>query len=375
MKIPVVLQNVSDKEILVPSDLGRFGLAELVEHMTQNSNVDFVVSGILLRTTLQEHLDAHQLSPETTLVVTVINGCTEPRLERSVETSDWLSCCAHQQSQEYSLVVGSLNGSISLYSKSGLFKETAPADDSVKAIAIVQQGLVAARGQQIVGFSHQLQVMFECTGHMENVECVASNGDMIVSGGWDNTVRLWDTAPSTDSTFSTTTVKKAGTKRQKTAAPLVCQIAQVGQLDGHSGMVSGVIIDQDIYSCSFDHSVRIWDTETRVQKLVMTGAHAMTSMARDQLLAIGASDGAIRLYDTRTEKSVGMLRGHDNWVSGLDFNDAKLASCGYDGKTKMWDLRCDQPLFSFEAQERKFDVSWQDSLVNVGADGLSEYLS
>ena len=76
-------------------------------------------------------------------------------------------------------------------------------------------------------------------GHSRSVQSVAFSPDakVVVSGSWDHTVKLWDTATGT----CTQTLK------------------------GHNGYVQSVAFSPDvkvIVSGSWDHTVTLWDTAT-----------------------------------------------------------------------------------------------------------------
>ena len=86
-------------------------------------------------------------------------------------------------------------------------------------------------------------------GHVNCVSSVAfsSDGMWIVSGSFNDSVRVWDT--------TTGVVMK--------------------MLEGHSDIVTSVAFSKDgtqIVSGSFDNSVRIWDTTTGVVIKVLKGA-------------------------------------------------------------------------------------------------------
>ena len=124
-------------------------------------------------------------------------------------------------------------------------------------------------------------------GHIRLVSSVAlsPNGNLVISGSDDNTVRIWD----------------------------VTSGEAIGQpLRGHDDSVSSVAFSPD-----------------------------------GKLVASGSKDKTVRLWDAASGEAIGQpLRGHNSWVSSVAFSpDGKLVVSGSDDKTvRIWDVRSGEPV-------------------------------
>ncbi|CAE6534502.1 unnamed protein product [Rhizoctonia solani] len=160
-------------------------------------------------------------------------------------------------------------------------------------------------------------------GHKDWVRCVAfsPNGNLVVSGSDDRTIRIWDAhRPS-----------------------------QIRKLKGHSDHVTSVScssLGNIIASGSRDHTIRLWDMNTGKQigdPLTSPDNNHIYSVAFSpgaNLIASGSSGGAVRLWDVqRTPASVPFL-GHSNIVSSVMFSpdSTRIVSGSYDNTIRIWDI-------------------------------------
>jgi WD40 repeat protein len=156
------------------------------------------------------------------------------------------------------------------------------------------------------------------------------DGNRIVSGRADNTLRLWDA---------------------RTGQP-------VGEpLRGHENVVFCVAFSPDgsrIVSGSFDETLRLWDAKTgRPIGVPLRGHHRVFSVAfsPDGSRIVSASEGKIlRLWDVSngtTGHPIGEpLRGHEWAVLSVAFSPdgSRIVSGSLDNTLRLWDARTAQPI-------------------------------
>ncbi|MBI4657388.1 MAG: TIR domain-containing protein [Verrucomicrobia bacterium] len=158
-------------------------------------------------------------------------------------------------------------------------------------------------------------------GHSNEVWSVAFSpeGTRLVSGSWDNSVRLWDVESG----------------------------ACLRVLMGHSNAVWSVVFSPDgtrLASGSWDNSVRLWDTESGACLRVLTGhSHGILSVAFSpdgSRLVSGAYDHSIRLWDAESGACLRVLTGHSDRISSVAFSPdgTRLVSGSWDNSVRIWDV-------------------------------------
>src|SRR5260221_209745 len=139
----------------------------------------------------------------------------------------------------------------------------------------------------------------EWIGHSGPVICLSysPNGRHVVSGSYDNTIRIWDT--------------KTG-------------VAVGEPLTGHIQSVRSVAYSPDgrhIVSGSADNAIRIWDAKTggAVGEPLKGHAKSVSSVAYSpdgRHIVSGSEDNTIRIWDAETGAAVHEpLKGHTEGVS------------------------------------------------------------
>src|SRR5712672_2329930 len=160
-------------------------------------------------------------------------------------------------------------------------------------------------------------------GHSNVVSSVAfsPDGSRIVSGSWDNTIRLWD-AETGD--------------------------AIGNPLEGHSKPVNSVGFSPDgsrIVSGSFDNTIRLWDAETgnAIGKPLEGHSSYVYSVAFSpdgSRIVSGSSDNTIRLWDAETGDAIGKpLEGHSSYVNSVPRSPdgSRIVSGSEDNTIRLWD--------------------------------------
>ncbi|KAG6330479.1 hypothetical protein ID866_8610 [Astraeus odoratus] len=165
----------------------------------------------------------------------------------------------------------------------------------------------------------------ELLGHTGSVRSVAfsPDGTRIVSGSFDNTVRVWNAERG----------------------------VQIGSpLQGHTDYVTSVAFSPDgtrIVSGSYDQTVRVWDAERSVQigSPLQGHTHCVRSVAFSldgTRIVSGSDDKTVRVWDAEKHVQIGSpLQGHTDQVTSVAFSpdSTRIVSGSFDNTVKVWDAK------------------------------------
>lgn len=147
--------------------------------------------------------------------------------------------------------------------------------------------------------SNKATCLFTCKGHERAVECLAvsANRQQIVSGGWDNLLKVWSSSTIADGASS---VKKSKTEEPNVRTPQLT-------LEGHREAISCVqwIDSSTIVSSSWDHTMKIWDLQMKAIKSEIPGNKSFFGISYSPLnglIVACSADKNIRLFDTRSQR-------------------------------------------------------------------------
>jgi WD40 repeat protein len=160
-------------------------------------------------------------------------------------------------------------------------------------------------------------------GHAGEVTCVceSGNGATIVTGGSDETARVWEGHSG----------------------------KEVHRLTGHTGALTSVAMcGSKLVTASWDKTARLWDTAVSFRqpaKVLQGHTNAVASLCFSpdaRLLATGGADDIIKVWDVSEQLPVelAVLRGHRGTILGLVFSSdsARILSCGEDFTARQWDV-------------------------------------
>jgi len=386
---------VPDTTFTVPGKIDASGLTSLVRGLITDStspDFDWLCQGELLRGRLIDQVSSRaDITAETVIPLEYIEKNQPPEPQISVNHDDWVSAvrvCGDL------VLTGCYDNTVNIWTLEGVKKLVIPSHSApVKAVAWLER---TEEGATFVSASHDQTVnMFQwnsssnsvegvntCRGHERSVECIAVQGagNLMATGSFDNTVKVWGGRMVTEDQ-----VPEGGSeaKRSKSGGERAVTRTPVSTLGGHKEAVSGVqwLGQDELASASWDHTIKVWDTEMGGLKSEIVGNKAFFSISYSSqnrcLLATGA-DRNIRLYDPRsTEGSLvkAMYTSHVGWVSAVNWAENQpnhFVSSSHDQLVKMWDQRSHKtPLYELTGHSDKVlccDWSNQDFIASGGAD-------
>lgn len=417
--------HTSDAPLFVPVSLKRYGLSEVVNHLLQTEDpvpFDFLIDGVLLRSSVEEYLTKNGLSSETFLNIEYARAVLPPSFLASFNNEDWVSSIDTINASTAvkmpgissdvppQILAGSYDGVVRTYNMSGqVEKQYVGHLAPVRAVKWVYSNRIVSGGNdrqiRLWRTSAADQDLDEVSEEPESARTLAileyhkapvvglavnQSTHRILSAGSDNVVGFWSTVPKEMTVVEpfggeTAGASSASKKRRKMALKdsQVKHRAPLSLLEGHTQPVEGVIFDaRDSsvgYSASQDHTIKTWDLVTSRCVDTRTTGYSLLSVLQlpdVNLIASGSSARHINLHDPRTqsgatEKQAMKLVGHTNFVVDLaacPTNSNMFASASHDGSVKVWDVRAEKPLYTIareagmKGKDKVFGVAWDKEI-------------
>lgn len=205
--------------------------------------------------------------------------------------------------------------------------------DEIKNVAISSSGRYAVSG----GLDNTARVwdlttgkvMATMRGHTKQIWGVDFHPDNrhVITASWDTTARLWDI--------------KTGAEEKRFTQPVD---------------VNGVAISRDgkriLVGCD-NRTLYIWDALTGAELNRLTGptgyVYAVAFAPDGRLVACGSVDKSVHIFDMITGQTVRVLQGHNNGITALAFSpDSKyIFSCG-DRAAHQWEIATGKEVRQFE---------------------------
>ncbi|RMZ75616.1 hypothetical protein DV738_g5381, partial [Chaetothyriales sp. CBS 135597] len=200
--------------------------------------------------------------------------------------------------------------------------------------------------------------IYTLRGHTSTVRCLKmSDANTAISGSRDTTLRIWDI--SSGMCKNVLVGHQASVRCLAIHGDLVvsgsydttARVWSISEgrclrtLAGHFSQIYAIAFDgQRIATGSLDTSVRIWDPKTGMCSAILQGHTSLVGQLqmRGNTLVTGGSDGSVRVWSLLKMTPIHRLAAHDNSVTSLQFDDNRIVSGGSDGRVKIWSVETGQ---------------------------------
>ncbi|KAK5663992.1 hypothetical protein OQA88_205 [Cercophora sp. LCS_1] len=195
-------------------------------------------------------------------------------------------------------------------------------------------------------------------GHTSTVRCLKmSDANTAISGSRDTTLRVWDIRTGhcknvlVGHQASVRCLEIKGDRVVSGSYDTTAKVWSISEgrclftLQGHYSQIYAIAFDgYRVATGSLDTSVRIWNANTGECQAVLQGHTSLVGQLqmRGGTLVTGGSDGSVRVWSLERFCPIHRLAAHDNSVTSLQFDDTRVVSGGSDGRVKVWDLKTGQ---------------------------------
>lgn len=199
------------------------------------------------------------------------------------------------------------------------------------------------------------ECLHRLVGHSSTVRCIEMvNATTAISGSRDGTLRIWDIVTGECKAVllghrsSVRCISVNGDICVSGSYDFTAKVWRISTgelihtLNGHYSQIYAACISGNrIATGSLDASIRIWDLETGTSVAVFQGHSSLVGILqmKGTTLVSGASDGSIRVWDLSTLQCKHRIAAHDNSVTTLQFDKNYIVSGGSDGKVRIWNIQ------------------------------------
>ncbi|KAI8954576.1 WD40-repeat-containing domain protein [Xylaria longipes] len=213
-------------------------------------------------------------------------------------------------------------------------------------------------------------------GHTSTVRCLKmSDANTAISGSRDTTLRVWDIRQGVCKNVlvghqaSVRCLEIKGDIVVSGSYDATAKIWSISEgrclhtLTGHYSQIYAIAFDgQRVVTGSLDTSVRVWDAHTGEPIAVLQGHTSLVGQLqlRGNTLVTGGSDGSVRVWSLEKMCPIHRLAAHDNSVTSLQFDDTRVVSGGSDGRVKVWDVKTGHLVRELITAESVWRVVFED---------------
>lgn len=213
-------------------------------------------------------------------------------------------------------------------------------------------------------------------GHTSTVRCLKmSDENTAISGSRDTTLRVWDIRQGicrnvlVGHQASVRCLEIKGDIVVSGSYDATAKIWSISEgrclhtLSGHFSQIYAIAFDGErVVTGSLDTSVRVWDAHTGEPIAVLQGHTSLVGQLqlRGNTLVTGGSDGSVRVWSLEKMCPIHRLAAHDNSVTSLQFDDTRVVSGGSDGRVKVWDVKTGHLVRELITAESVWRVVFED---------------
>jgi F-box and WD-40 domain protein 7 len=208
-------------------------------------------------------------------------------------------------------------------------------------------------------FSNALPKSF--VGNLGPINCVNFNGDIIVSGSFNGSIKIWNLNSNyyikmltyhTEEIYCLHLYKDYIISGSRDTNIFIYNYIteETECLEGHTDSVWSIDTDKDgnIYSCSLDGTVRIWtknDNNYKNKILKISDYAVLKLIIYNELIIIGTWNGTIEIWNKN--KRIFSMKTHQTYVSGMKLINNFLITSGNNNQVKIWKIN-KQPEINIE---------------------------
>lgn len=374
--------QIEDRPIVVPTDLRRYGLSEIINHLLETPQpvpFSFLINGELLGTTVAEHLLKKGLSSEAILEVEYVRSILPPSFLASYPHDDWTSAVRYAGGR---ILTGSYDAMVRVWDQSQNCLATAEGHTlPVKHLAVGGGESDDARTVVSASMDRTLRLWkldgelatLDCTaelrGHVASVEGVDMHDETIVSVSSDGHLGIWNTSDELGAAHASER-SSSKRKRAKAGSVGVLKPRQLHRLHGTQALAVALDgRDRSVaYTVGLDDRLVATDLNTLQPLTTIKTSSPLFSVCSAPKLGAVLSGGQrnIHVHDLRSSQLTSLtLQGHRNFVAGISIapagsgsggegsgDDNLLASAGYDGEVRVWDVRNPRSLYTIKRHRR-----------------------
>ncbi|CAI4230011.1 unnamed protein product [Auanema sp. JU1783] len=350
-------------------------------------NVELLIGDTFIRTSLEEFIEEFQIQTEVVVRVECILRMEAPSPKHDLPAPDWVSSV---QIFNKNIFATTYNGEVVCWNTKGEQVIQAQRDKgaSYKCGVIVNgEGLndfsFIVGGDVLTLYesrSSQVTAKAVFRGHERSVEAVCLNSPKtrLLSGGFDNYVKIWNIEDSDEITIYEKPESEKPKKKKENFVTKTPVMTLAGHKDAVVALSWTTWNEKNAISASWDQSIIVWDLELGGEIAKIRGQKAFTDLAVNEstgLVITSSTDSVPRLYDVRSHEGTFVKQtftGHRGWVSCLSWNPENsnmFVSGSFDNSLKMWDIRSSKTsVFDLHGHEDKvLCVDWNEHSIASGS--------